>query len=188
MITTLLLSAAAFAAEPLFQATFTHIDGRVIEGKVVKVERGLDWYAEKGWSEKPLHLTVTLEGNGTEVEKLWSDIAQVDVTYGGKTDFDCMYESEYSPWMYTCLLKTTPTVKTADGKTWKAISRYKWKFTLEDGSVEELWLSKLPARKQDTQEVTLETVSPENVQLYAELQAEALRSAKHGISRIVITR
>ena len=188
MMIATLLSFSAVAGTPLFTASVTHIDGRVVEGPVVKIERGLDWYAEKGWSEKPLHLTVTLTGGGAEVEKTWADLSTVEIKYGGKGEFDCMYESEYTPWMYTCLLKTTPTVTTLDGKKWAAESRYKWRFTFEDGSTEEFVLSKLPARKQDTVEVGLETQVPENLSLYADLQAEASRAAIHAISKIVITR
>lgn len=170
-----------------FHATIAHADGHTVTGHVVRVERGDDWYADNGWVDATPKLTVELEAAGTNADKAWTDISTIDVKYGTKSDIDCTYESEFTPWMYTCTLKTTAAVKTKDAKSWTSTSRYKWRFTFEDGSTDEFFLYKLPARKQDTTEVTLDSVSPENAALYAELQAEVQRAAAKSVTKITIT-
>lgn len=165
-----------------FQATVAFGDGRTVSGRVVRVERGLDWFAENGWAEDPLKINVEVEGNGTETEKPWKEIASIDVSYDTKTPPNCIYESDFSPWMYTCTIKTTATTKTVDGKTWTAISRYKWKFTFADGQSVEFFLSKLPSRRQDT-----DPDAEENYGLYAELQADVKRQAAAAVTKISIT-
>ncbi len=130
-------------------ATVTFADGQVTKGHLVRVERSEDWFAEEGWTDKPVKLTVTLEGNGTEIEAPWSDIRSIDVAYGGKSDVNCSYDSSYTPAMYECVLKTTATARLADGKSWTVVGRHKWRFVFESGDVEEFYVHKLPNRRQE---------------------------------------
>lgn len=162
-----------------FSTVITWADGSATKGKVVRVERTEDWYGEEGYTDTPAKLVVTLEGGGTEVEKPWSEIRQVDITYGGKTDVDCSYDSAFTPTMYMCTLRTTTKVKTADGKVWDGIDRHKWLFVFESGETPEFFLSKLPARKQEEEVPELGTVT-ENTALYETLQSElmTLRTGK----------
>ncbi len=194
---TFLLAALAFAETPetavesnvSFQAALTFADGHSVQGKVIRVERGQDVYAEQGWVDSSAKLLVELEGNGTAADKPWTDIASLDIKYGARGDVDCLYESEFTPWMYTCTLKTTSTAKTTDGKSWEVTGRHKWKFTFVDGQVVEFFAFKLPARRQDTdQDDTIGGDSSENAKLYGELQAEAVEASKKALTKLVITR
>lgn len=169
-----------------FDATLTFADGRSVSGHVVRVERGSDWYAEDGWVDSTSKLTVTLESGGTQTESTWNDISEVAIAYGDRSSIDCSYDSRFSPWMYMCTLKTTTTVTAADGKSWDAVTRYKWKFTFEDGNSEEFYVFKLPVRQQDDAVVDLKSES-ENYELYGALQTKAVSDAKSGLTKITIT-
>lgn len=162
----------------------TFADGRKVEGHVIRVERGQDWYAEQGWNDAPGKLVLTLDGGGTEVDRAWKDLATIEVKYGAKSDVDCMYESEFTPWMYSCTLKTATTVKTTDGKTWTAGTRNKWRFTFENGVTEEFFINKLPIRRQA--EATEGHAGSEDHALYADLQAELWRQAAKAVTRIEV--
>ncbi|MCO4744034.1 MAG: hypothetical protein KC912_04550 [Proteobacteria bacterium] len=170
-----------------FNATLTFGDGRVVEGHVIRVERGEDWYAEKGWTDRDMKLTVTLEGNGTEIEANWADIGTINIGYGtSRSDIDCTYDSAFLPWMYMCVLRTTTKVKTTDGKAWSANGRHKWQFTFDDGQTEEFFIYKLPAREQDNRTPEPGVEMPENAQLYASLQESVLENAKTSLKSITI--
>ena len=160
----------------------TFADGRKVEGHVIRVERGQDWFAEQGWVDSASKLVLTLDGGGTEVDRAWTDIASVDVKYGGKTDVDCMYESEFTPWMYSCTLQTTPTVKTRDGKSWSATTRNKWRFVFDNGTTEEFFLKKLPVRQQE--DPSEGHAGSENHALYAALQADVWQQAQRAVTKI----
>lgn len=169
-----------------FNATLTFGDSRTVSGHVIRVERGDDWYAEKGWTDRDIKLTVTLEGNGTEIEAAWSDVSTVNVGYGSRSDIDCTYDSAFLPWMYMCVLRTTTKVKTTDGKAWAANGRHKWRFTFENGDVEEFHIYKLPAREQDSRTPEPGQEMPENAALYGELQTSVLEAAKTSLKSITI--
>jgi hypothetical protein len=162
-----------------FGTVITWADGSSSKGHVVRVERTEDWYGEQGYTDDPNKLKVTLEGGGTEVEKGWNEIRQVDITYGDKTAVDCSYDSAFTPTMYMCTLRTTTKVKTADGKIWDGVDRHKWMFVLEGGETPSFFLSKLPARRQEEEVPSLGTVT-ENTALYEALQTElmSLRTGK----------
>ena len=165
-----------------FHAAITRA-GKVHSGHVIRVERGIDFYADKGWADSGLRLYVTLEQNGTESERPWQDISTIDIKYGGRPDVSCSYESDVTPWMYTCTLKTMTAVKTVDGKAFTAASRHLWKFYFDDGSSETFTLNKVFARAQDTQET-----DDENNAMYAPLQAEVLKGVENDVTKIVITK
>jgi hypothetical protein len=156
-----------------FNATIAWADGSSTKGHVVRVERTEDWYGEQGFTDDANKLKVTLEGGGTEVEKGWNEIRQVDITYGDKTAVDCSYDSAFTPTMYMCTLRATTKVKTADGKLWEGADPHKWLFVLEGGETSEFFLFKLPARRQEEEVPSLGTVT-ENTALYEALQTELM--------------
>ncbi len=179
---------AATSPNADFQATLFHADGTSTKGHVIRVDRGSDRYAQDGWTDAPAKLTVTLEGGGTEIESAWKDIRQIDIKYAPLTDADCQFDTSFTPTMYLCVLKSTPTTKTADGKTWTAASLHKWKFSFEGGTTEEFYIYKLPALQQEPEEANLKDGGVENTQLYATLQANLSAMMKgKAVTKVVIT-
>ncbi len=144
------------AAEPNLdvQMALTFADGTVVKGRAIRVERGQDWFAEKGWTDKPLKLTVPLAEGTSEIEVPWTDIRRIQIAFGGPEQVNCSFDSTYEPMLYLCELNTTATVTTADGKRRTASSRHPWRFTFEDGTQESFWLYKLPLRKQESEELS----------------------------------
>lgn len=159
-----------------FNATLTMADGTTKSGHVKRVERGIDWYAEDGWTDDGDDLVVSLESGSDLVERPWSDIDVITIAYGGRDGIDCQYDSGYTPWMYMCVLRTTTKAKTTDGKSWSATTRNRWKFTFDDDSTAEFYVYKLPERQQDDKTMGLDSV--ENYDLYGTLQAKVLETAK----------
>lgn len=163
----------------------TRMDGTVISGRTVRVERGIDWYAEDGWSTDASDLKVSLESDSDMKDVPWTEIAQIDITYGTKSDIDCMYDSNFTPWMYMCTLKSNPVAKLRDGSTWRVTSRQQWRLTLANDQEVSFYLFRLPARQQDEQVADLDT--QENYNLYGSLQAAVLSTSKgDAIKRIVV--
>jgi hypothetical protein len=169
-----------------FSATLTHANGSTIQGKVVRVERGDDWYAEDGWIDTAGKLKLAVESGSTMDDRGWDQIATIDIKYGGRDALDCQYDSAFTPWMYMCVLRTTSTAKDSSGKSWSVTTRNKWKFTFADGNEVEFYVHKLPVRRQDDKSMGLDSV--ENYDLYGELQAEAMEMAKSAVTKIVITK
>jgi len=171
-----------------FNATVSHADGTTTAGHVKRVERSEGWYGEKGWTDKAAKITVTLEGNGTEIESEWKDIKSVSIKYGSKADIDCQFDSEYTPIMYMCVLQSTGTVSHSDGKTWTAGNRHKWRFHFDDGTVEEFWIKKLPEREQESGTAEIGDGSEQNYELYEKLQKQVLdRAGSSAVTNIEIT-
>ena len=159
-----------------FNAVITLVDGTTHSGHVKRVERGHDWYAENGYSDDSGDLKLELEGNGTLVEKTWDEIDRIDIAYEGRSGIDCTYDSNFTPWMYMCVLRNTPKTRTTDGKTWTVTTRNKWKFPFDDDSEVEFYVHKLPAREQDDEAAGLDSV--ENYDLYGKLQGSVMELAK----------
>ncbi|MFK7929907.1 MAG: hypothetical protein AB8H79_17065 [Myxococcota bacterium] len=159
-----------------FTATFTMADGTTKSGKVTRVERGLDWYAEDGWTDDADDLVVSLESGNDLVEKPWEEVDTVNIAYGNRDGIDCQYDSGFTPWMYMCVLRTTTKAKTVDGKSWALTTRNRWKFTFSDGSDVDFYVYKLPERQQDDKTMGLDSV--ENYDLYGTLQAKVMETAK----------
>lgn len=163
----------------------TRMDGTVFSGRAVRLERGVDWYAEDGWTTSAGDLKVGLESDRDMKDVAWTDIAQIDITYGGRDDIDCMYDSNFTPWMYMCTLRSTAVAKLKDGSTWRVTSRHQWRFTTDDDRDVSFYLFRLPARQQDDQAADLDT--KENYNLYGSLQAGVLAAAKgQAIKKIVV--
>ncbi|MED5371703.1 MAG: hypothetical protein VX899_11850, partial [Myxococcota bacterium] len=161
------------------QLTLSNKDGSSVGGHVVRIERGEDWYAENGWTDEERKLTIELEGNGTLKEVPWTEVASVTIAHGKiPSDVDCTYSSDYTPWMYTCALRTPTTVKLKDGSSWKANTRHKWHFVFEDGSEVEFYLAKYPVRMQDERAVTIDDEQGENYDMYTQLQGQLREEIK----------
>ncbi len=163
---------APLAANADFVATFTFMDGTTRKGHVSTVERGVDRFAETGWTDAANKVTLTLEGGGTEIESAWKDVRSIDIKYAPVTDADCQFDTTFSPTMYMCVLRNTPTVKTADGKTWVGANMHHWRFHLDGQDAVEFYVTKLPARRQEGAEADLRDAGVENAALYGELQAD----------------
>lgn len=146
--------------------------GTSFAGHVKRIERSTDWYGEEGWSTEASDLKISLEKGNSAKEATWTEIKSITIAPGAITDVDCLYDSNFSPWMYDCTIKTKAAVTLKDGSTgWTVVNRHKWRLTYDDGKQVEFWLYKHPAREQDEKVVDLETANPENFELYTSLQA-----------------
>lgn len=175
-----------------FDAKVVHADGSTTSGHVIRVERSNDWYAEEGWTDNEYKITVTVEGNGTAKDVNWKDIKSVDIAYLGKSNINCDYDSEYTPLMWTCTMKTKSTANLAEGGTWSISSRHKYKFTFDDGKTEEFWVYKIPARAQESGVADMNAAADKSEVVQAELQLglqdEVVKmSGSTAVKRIEIT-
>ena len=152
--------------------TVGHASGSSKVGKVTRIERSSDWFGEEGWSTDAKDLKLSLAKVNSARDATWEEVKSIAIVPGKvPADADCVYDSNFSPWMYDCTVKTTATVPLKDGSAgWIVANRHKWRFTYEDGATEEFWLLKHPAREQDEKVVDLDTNNPENMDLYIKLQ------------------
>lgn len=151
--------------------TVTTANGTAKGGHVKRIERSQDWFADEGWTTEASDLKISLEKGNSAKDVTWNDIKSISIVPGSVSDVDCLYDSNFSPWMYDCTIKTTATVALKDGSTgWTVTNHHKWRFTYDDGSQTEFWLYKHPAREQDDRVVDLDTTNPENFELYTKLQ------------------
>ncbi len=155
------------------QATLSFGGGRRVAGQVTRVERGADWFGQE-WTDSAMKLTLPLESGSDLKEVPWEEVESVQITYGKREEISCQYDSDFSPWMYICTLPSQSTVRLTDGSTWKTTSRHPWRFTFDDGTVEEFFVYKLPARRQDTAENA--RTGTENYDLYGDLQTELMQN------------
>jgi hypothetical protein len=156
-----------------FTVSFSKADGTKASGHVKRIERGVDTYGEE-WTSEEKELLFYVEG-GNEYKKIsWNDVKSITISpiYKSSEDFDCLYTSDYSPWMYECAVKLKSRVTTKDGKTYAADSGHKWLFTFDDNTSQEFWLKKHYARQQDEAVVDLNVDNPENYKLYGILQQQ----------------
>lgn len=174
---------AAAPEEPKANAdlnvTIRYASGKTKSGHVIRIERSVDWYGEEGWTDEAQSLVISAESGTTAKDIPWTDVRSIAVRPGSLTnDIDCVYDSDWTPWMYMCTLKTTGTVTTKSGARWTIDTRHKWRLTFDDGSKAEFWIDKWPVRKQDTQTAGLDDTNPENYELYSELQEQLRKEAK----------
>ena len=167
-----------------FNVTLTTAGGQTVSGHVKRVERGEDTYGE-GWTTEDKAMAFYVEGNGEYKKIKWSDVKRVSISIPNSKDFDCLYSSEYSPWMYECSLKLKSNVTTKDGKTYVADSGHKWMFVTDDDQEHTFWLKKHYARKQDDKVVGLDVANPENYGLYKELQDELRAQIKSDLVKSI---
>jgi hypothetical protein len=155
------------------QITITYANGTAKNGRVVRIERSEDYYADKGWTMADEDLRISAETSSEYKKLTWQEVGNISVKPGTiPADVDCLYDSDFSPWMYDCTLKTTGALTDTSGKRWTVDSRHKWRMTFEDDSEVEFWLKKHSARQQDDAVVDLDTVEPENRSLYVRLQQQ----------------
>lgn len=177
--------APAPPAEPNadFQASLTFAGGKSVSGHVVRVERGDDWYGERGWVDGPaIKLAVELERGSDARDAAWEEIATLSISYG--SEIDCQFDSSYQPMMYMCVLRTDSKATLTDGSTWDVASRYKWRFTFGDGTAQEFYIDKLPARAQD---VPRPGLNEENPDMYPPLRDQVTTEAGTGLTKVKIT-
>ena len=156
-----------------FQATITYANGSAKSGRVVRIERSQDWYADTGWTMSSDDLRISAETSSEYKKLTWQDVSNITVKSGSvPADVDCFYDSDFSPWMYDCTISTTGTLTDTSGKRWTIDNRHKWRLTFDDDSSIEFWLKKHSARQQDDSVVDLDTVNPENYDLYTQLQQQ----------------
>lgn len=169
-----------------FSVTLTAANGQKTEAHIKRIERGEDTYADS-WTTAEKAMAFYIEGNGEYKKIKWSDVKGISVSIPNAKDFDCLYSSEFSPWMYECSIKLKATVTTKDGKSYAADSGQKWKFVTDDNTEHTFWLKKHYARQQDEEVVGLEVGNPENYALYGALQAQLRNELKADlITRIAI--
>ena len=150
-----------------FQATLVFADGTTKQGTWSVLSESSDWYAEDGWVDSGSKADLlSLESGDNAEDVTWEQIGAIDIRYGRTSDVDCQYDSTFNPWMYMCVLKSTPTIRTTDGKSWTTTARHKWKFTFADESEVAFYLYKLPNREQDTEEVGFGDSDRQNFDLY----------------------
>ncbi|MFT5683822.1 MAG: hypothetical protein ACI8RZ_004754 [Myxococcota bacterium] len=161
------------------QVTLTFADGTSKSGQVVRIERSEDFFADAGWTTADEDLRISADG-GNEYKKLtWQEVSNITIKPGNiPADVDCLYDSDFSPWMYDCTLKTTGTLTDTSGNRWTVDNRHKWRMTFSDDTNVEFWLKKHAAREQDSGVVDLDTVNPENRDLYVQLQQQLRTDAK----------
>ena len=155
--------------------TIKHADGSSQSGKVVRIERSVDTHGETDWSTEESDLRFYVEGNEEYKKITWNDVKSVSVTVPKKKDFDCLYLSDFTPWMYECSIKIVSKVTTKDGKKYAADSSKKWRFTFSDDTSAEFWMKRHYARAQDDRTVSIDDTVTQNSELYKQLQ-DLLRS------------
>lgn len=154
-------------------------DGNRQTGRVVRLDRGVDVYADRGWTGDASDLKLAIQVGNTEVEKAWSELASVAIVYGGKDEIDCSLDGDLTPPMHLCTLRATATAKTVDGKSGTIETRHRWRLRYEDGSEVELHFGRLPARAQPEG-------ADEDPALYGRLQEELLAAKAAGVTAITI--
>ena len=151
----------------------TYADGTTKEGKVIRVERSKKYNGMTEWLEEERRIKFDVEKGDTMKTFAWTEIKSISIKPGRvPKDVSCSYESDWTPWLYVCVLDTKSTVSTPDGKTWSMDSKYKWKFYFESGEEVEFWAQDHRRLEQDTTEVTMTTENAENRELYAKLQQQ----------------
>ena len=153
--------------------TIKHADGSSQSGKVVRIERSVDTHGETEWSLEESDLKFYVEGD--EYKKItWNDVKSVNVKVE-KEEFDCLYLSDFTPWMYECSIKIVSKITTKDGKKYVADSSKKWRFTFSDDTSAEFWMKRHYARAQDDRTIGIDDTVTQNSDLYKQLQ-DQLRS------------
>jgi len=167
-----------------FTVSLSTAGGGSVNGHVKRIERGENTYGE-GWTTEEKAMSFYVEGNGEYKKITWSDVKRISISIPDSKDFDCLYSSEYSPWMYECSVKLKSTVTTKDGKSYVADSGHKWKFVTDDDVEHTFWLKKHYARQQDDKVVDLNVANPENYALYGELQAQLRNEMKGDLVKTI---
>ena len=169
----------AFPSNVDFQATLTFADGSTKSGHVIRLERSetFEGTEDRVWfdDEKKLRVELSTSAGGWQ-QTYWKDIAEINVT-APRFNPNCVYSSDWIPWLYSCSVGTKSGAKTKDGKIWSIDTKYKYKmyFETEDPENPEVisfWLNTHRTIQQDEKEVSLSDPNPENHNLYLQLQKQ----------------
>ena len=152
-----------------FNASLTFSDGTTKSGHVIRVEASTDSYGMKDWLDSDSRLTIFAEAGSTAKDLSWNEIKSVSVS-PKSSNIDCVYESDWSPWLYVCTKKTTTSLIDSEGKKWSGNATNKWRFYFDDDTEIEFWIQNIRAMQQDTVEVGLGMDAYENPDLYAQLR------------------
>ena len=156
-----------------FNATLTFSDGTTKSGHVIRVEASTDSYGMKDWLDSESRLTIFAEAGSTAKDLAWNEIKSISIA-PKSSDINCVYESDWSPWLYVCTKKTTTSLIDVEGKKWSANATNKWRFYFDDDTDTEFWIQNIRAMQQDTVEVQLGMDAYENPDLYAQLRNEVV--------------
>ena len=114
-----------------FNATLTFSDGTTKSYHVIRVEASTDSYGMKDWLDSESRLTIFAESGSTAKDLAWNEIKSISIA-PKSSDINCVYESDWSPWLYVCTKKTTTSLIDAEGKKWSANATNKWRFYFDD--------------------------------------------------------
>lgn len=162
-----------------FNVTIAYADGSTRSGRVKGLERTVDFYGDEGWTDDPAKLRLTVEMGSTEKTVAWTDIKSITIVPGKMPDeVDCSYSSDFSPWMYECVLRTTTTATLKDGSKGLITGRHRWRLHFDDGAKVELSLYKYVVREQDEKVAEFGDEQSENFALYTRLQDRLRNEAR----------
>lgn len=152
--------------------TLTMADGSTKAGHVKRIERSSNFRGDEDWLTDSSDLKIAGEAPGAYKKFTWDQVKTVSVKPEAATtnNISCTYTSEYNPWVYECTVKAPTTLTPKDGGSFAVDTGYKWRFVFDDDSEVEFWLKKHIVWEQDAEEVGLDTVNPENYDLYGKLQ------------------
>lgn len=163
--------------------TLTMADGSTKSGHVKRIERSSNFRGDEDWLTDGSDLKIAGEAPGSYKKFTWDQVASISVKPVSATtsNISCSYTSEYNPWIYECTIKAPTTLTPKDGGSYTVDTGYKWRFVFDDDSEVEFWLKKHIAWEQDADEVGLDTVNPENYDLYGKLQERIKSEVKSGV-------
>ena len=166
-----------------FRIAIDNADGTSVTGRVVRVERGVDFYGADGFTDRDIKTTISLSGGGTARDVAWEDIATIDIDYSSDTSaISCTYDSSVTPWAYICTLPTTTRATTTDGATMDVSTRNVWRLTFDDDRMVDLYLFKLPVRQEDASSSGRR--NQENPAMYVTLRDAVLEAAASAPTQI----
>lgn len=168
-----------------FRMTLHRADGSTETGRVVRIERGIDFYGVRGMTDQANKITIALSRDGQSRDAQWTELSSIQIRYDtDPAGISCTYDSAVTPWAYICTLPTTTTATTTDGAQWDVTTRNVWQLTTADDTVHELYLFKLPVREEDTSGAGRRNI--ENPEMYPRLRDAVLAEAATAVTRIEI--
>jgi hypothetical protein len=168
-----------------FRIAIDSADGSSTTGRVVRVERGVDFYGANGFTDRDIKTTISLSGGGTSRDAAWADISQIDIAYDtSPSNISCTYDSSVTPWAYICTIPSTSSAATTDGANLDVTTRNVWRLTMDDDREVELYLSKLPVRQSDSSGSGMRNA--ENPAMYVQLREAVVEAAATAPTRIRI--
>jgi len=160
--------------------TLTMADGSSKAGHVKRIERSSNFRGDEDWLTDAGDLKIAGEAPGAYKKFSWDQVKSVSIkpVPASTSNISCTYSSEYNPWVYECTIKAPATLTPKDGGSFTVDTGYKWRFVFDDDSEVEFYMKKFLVWEQDSEEVGLDTVNPENYDLYGKLQQRLKSEAK----------